>query len=224
MRKESEAQDELAAALKALAAKRQHSVDLEAQAIEARITAGKKRYDQLSAKLASSDASEQMAAFDAAMSSEDESLQMAAFDAAMSSEDESLRRVVLAAAFRSGNDDLQGTALAAYIAAMPQISISVTYKDSNDKTFTYVQTLRITEVSGASFAGEFSTPRWSGQAQASGTVQSDTLSLNASWDEDTSCAWTARVDENGTLTGLMQCAYRGHSHDRNPGGNASVSF
>ena len=74
-KKEGAAQDELAAALEALTAKRGRAVGLESQAMEARVAADKKRYDLLSAKLASADASEQMAAFNAAMASEDESLE-----------------------------------------------------------------------------------------------------------------------------------------------------
>ena len=109
-------QDELAAALEALGSKRRRAVDLEAQAVEARVAAGKKRYDLVSAKLASADASEQMAAF----------------DATISSEDENLRRLAFTAAFRSGNDDLQGAALSAYIAGMPQMSISVNFNLDGD--------------------------------------------------------------------------------------------
>ena len=207
-KKEGAAQDELAAALEAQTAKRGRAVDLGSQAMEARVAAGKKRYDLLSAKLASADASEQMAAF----------------NAAMASEDESLRRLALSAAFRSANDDLQGAALAAYIVDMPQMTVSVAFKDRNDKAGTYVQTLRITEVTGASFAGEFSTPGWSGQAQATGMIHGDTLSLNAPWSSSNSCAWSARIDEQGILTGLMQCSYQGRIDEDNPGGIASVSF
>ena len=207
-KKEGAAQDELAAALEALTAKRGRAVGLESQAMEARVAADKKRYDLLSAKLASADASEQMAAF----------------NAAMASEDETLRRLAISAAFRSTNDDLQGAVLAAYVSGMPQMSISVAYKDRNDKAGTYAQTLRITEVAGASFTGEFSTPGWSGQAQASGMIQGDTLSLKAQWRDGMSCAWTARIDEQGILTGPMQCAYSGNIREKNPGGDASVSF
>ncbi len=177
---EGAAQDELAAALATLAVKRQSSVDLEAQAVEARVAAGKKRYDQLRTKLASSDASEQMAAF----------------DAVMSSEDESLRRVALTAAFRSSNDDLQGAALAAYVSGMPQMSISVAYKKKDGKAGgTYVQTLRITEVTGASFAGEVSTPGKRKIGRGSGTIQGDTLSLNAQWEHAGALLQTWRRDD-----------------------------
>ena len=139
-KEEGNAQDELAATLEALAPKRQRSVDLEAQAVETRIAAGKKRYDQLRTKLSSSDASEQMAAF----------------DMAMSSEDEMQRRHALTAAFRSGNDDLQGAALAVYLSGTPRISISVAFKERDGETAgTYLQTLQITEADGASFAGDF---------------------------------------------------------------------
>ena len=208
-KEEAAAQDELAAALEALVAKRQRSADLEAQAIEARVAAGKKRYDLLSAKLASADPSEQMAAF----------------DTAMSSDDESLRRLALSAAFRSANDDLRGAALAAYVSRMPQMSISVAFKDGDGKAGTYIQILRVTEVSGASFAGEFSTPGWTQIAKGSGTIQGDTLSWSAQWGGGAKCSWRARIDEQGTLGGQMQCAdYRGLKHDYNPGGDASVSF
>ena len=208
-KEEAAAQDELAAALEALAAKRQRSAHLEAQAVEARVAAGKKRYDLLSAKLASADPSEQMAAF----------------DAAMSSDDESLHRLALSAAFGSANDDLQGAALAAYVSRMPQMSISVAFKDRDGQAGTYIQILRITEVSGASFAGEFSTPGWRKIAKGSGTIQGDTLSLSAQWESGAKCSWRARINEQGILGGQMQCAgYKGRKDDYNPGGNASVSF
>ena len=208
-KKEGAAQDELAAALEALAAKRGRAGDLESQAMEARVATAKKRYDLLSAQLASADASEQMGAF----------------NAAMASEDETLRRLALSAAFRSGKDDLQGAALAAYVSGMPQITISVAYKDRNDKARTYAQTLRITEVTGASFAGEFSTPGKRKIAKASGTIQRDTLSLNARWENGAKCSWNARINEQGVLSGQMQCArYDGKKDSYNPGGDASVSF
>ena len=207
--KEGAAQDELAAALEALTAKRRRTVDLESQAVEARVAADKKRYDLLSAKLASADASEQMAAF----------------NAAVASEDESLRRLALSSAFRSANDDLQGAALAAYVSSKPQVTISVAFKGRNGKAETYVQTLRINEVAGSSFAGEFSTPGRAKIAKASGTIQGDTLSLNARWERGAKCSWTARIDEQGVLGGRMQCARRDGVEDRNnPGGDASVSF
>ena len=208
-RKEGEAQDELAAALEALTAKRGRAVDLEAQAVEARIAAAKKRYDLLNAKLASADASEQLAAF----------------NAAMASEDETLRRLALSVAFRSANDDLQGAALAAYVSGMPQVTISVSFKDRDGKAGTYIQTLRINQVKEASFAGEFSTPGKTKIAKASGTIQGDSLSLNARWEHDGKCSWKARINEQGILTGQMQCARRDGNNDRkNPGGDASVSF
>lgn len=208
-KEEAAAQDELAAALEALAAKRQRSAELEAQAVEAQVAASKKRYDLLSSKLASADPSEQLAAF----------------DAAMSSDDENLRRLAFSAAFRSANDDVQGAALAAYVSGMPQMSISVAFKDGDGKAGTYIQILRITEVSGASFAGEISTPGWGGIAKGSGTIQGDTLSLSAQWESEEKCSWRARVNEQGILGGQMQCAgsySRPSGH--NPGGDASVSF
>ena len=210
-KKENEAQDELASALEALAVKRQRSIDLEVQAAEARLAAGKKRYDHLRTKLASADGAEQLAAFDAVMASEDESLRPLAFTAA----------------FRSGNDDLQGMALAAYIAGMPQMSISVDW-NLDGQTGTYVQTLRITEVNGASFAGELSTP-WKvneGAAKVTGTIRSDSLSLDALWpDNQGQCSWHARIDEQGVLNGQMDCSkYGGRRDSNNPGGEASVSF
>ena len=186
-----------------------HSADLEAQAVQARVAAGKKRYDLLGAKLASADPSEQMAAF----------------DAAMWSDDESLRRLALSAAFRSANDDLQGAALVAYVSRMPQMSISVAFKDRDGQAGTYIQILRITEVSGASFAGEFSTPGWRKIAKGSGTIQGDTLSLSAQWESGAKCSWRARINEQGILGGQMQCASsNGRKDNYNPGGNASVSF
>ncbi len=207
--KEGAAQDELAAALEALTAKRRRTVDLESQAVEARVAADKKRYDLLSAKLASADASEQMAAF----------------NAALASEDESLRRLALSAAFRSANDDLQGAALAAYVSSKPQVTISVAFKGRDGKAGTYVQTLRINEVAGSSFGGEFSTPGKAKIAKASGTIQGDTLSLDARWERGAKCSWNARIDEQGILSGRMQCARRDGVEDRNnPGGDASVSF
>ena len=209
-KEESNVQDELAAALEALAAKRQRSVDLEAQAVETRIAAGKKRYDQLRTKLSSSDASEQMAAF----------------DMAMSSEDEMQRRHALTAAFRSGNDDLQGAALAVYLSGTPQISISVAFKERDGGTTgTYLQTLQITEADGASFAGEFSTPGISAIGKSSGTIQGDTLSLNAQWPNREKCTWSARINDQGTLSGQMHCANRNGNYDEdNPGGEGAVSF
>ena len=207
--KEGTAQDELAAALEALTAKRRRTVDLESQAVAARVAADKKRYDLLSAKLASADASEQMAAF----------------NAALASEDGSLRRLALSAAFRSANDDLQGAALAAYVAGMPQVTVSVAFKDREGKAGTYVQTLRINEVAGSSFAGEFSAPGRTKIAKASGTIQGDTLSLDARWEGGAKCSWNARLDEQGVLGGRMQCARNDGNKDRyNPGGDASVSF
>ena len=207
--KEGTAQDELAAALEALTAKRRRTVDLESQAVAARVAADKKRYDLLSAKLASADASEQMAVF----------------NAALASEDESLRRLALSAAFRSANDDLQGAALAAYVSGMPQVTISVAFKDRDDKAGTYVQTLRINEVAGSSFAGEFSTPGKTKIARASGTIQGDVLSLDARWERGAKCSWNARLNEQGVLAGRMQCArYDGKKDAYNPGGDASVSF
>ena len=207
-KREGTAQDELAAALEALTAKRGRTVDLEAQAVEARVAADKKRYDLLSAKLTSADASEQMAAF----------------NAAMASQDESLRRLALSAAFPSGNDDLQGAALAAYVSGMPQMTISVAYKDKNDKAGTYVQTLRITEVTGASFAGEFSTPGKEKVAHATGAIRGDTLGLSAQWKSGARCSWNARINEQGVLSGQMQCFYGGYPDKNNPGGDASASF
>ncbi len=207
--KEGAAQDELAAALEALGPKRQRALDLEAQAVEARVAADKKRYDLLSAKLASADASEQMAAF----------------NAAMASEDATLKRLALSAAFRSANDDLQGAALAAYVSGMPQVTISVAFKGRDDKPGTYVQTLRINEVAGSSFAGEFSTPGKAKIARASGTIQGDTLSLDARWERGSKCSWNARINEQGVLSGRMQCARNDGNKDRyNPGGDASASF
>lgn len=208
-KEEAEAQDELAAALEALVAKRQRSADLEAQAFEARVAAGKKRYDLLSAKLASTDPWEQMAAF----------------DTAMASDDEKLWRLALSAAFRSGNDDLQGAALEAYVSRMPQMSISVAFKGRDGKAGTYIQILCITEVSGASFAGEFSTPGWTGSAEATGATQNDTLSLSVQWPGGANCAWLARINERGILGGQMQCVdSMGRKDNSNPGGDASVSF
>ena len=208
-KKEAAAQDELAAALEALVAKRQRSADLEAQAFEARVAAGKKRYDLLSAKLASTDPWEQMAAF----------------DTAMSSDDEKLRSVALSAAFRSGNDDLQGAALEAYVSRMPQMSISVAFKDGDGKAGTYIQILRITEVSGVSFAGEFSTPGRTRITKGTGAIQNDTLSLSVRWGGGANCAWFARINERGILGGPMQCVDSdGHKESSNPGGDASVSF
>ena len=207
--KEGAAQDELAAALEALTAKRRRTVDLESQAVEARVAADKKRYDLLSAKLASADASEQMAAF----------------NAAVASGDGSLRRLALSAAFRSANDDLQGAALAAYVSSKPQVTISVAFKDRDGKAGTYVQTLRINEVAGSSFGGEFSTPGKAKIAKASGTIQGDTLSLNARWERDGKCSWKAAINEQGVLGGQMDCArYDGKQDGYNPGGDASVSF
>ena len=207
--KEGAAQDELAAALEALGSKRKRAVDLEAQAVAARVAADKKRYDLLSAKLASADTSEQMAAF----------------NAAVASEDETLRRLALSAAFRSANDDLQGAALAAYVSSKPQVTISVAFKDRDGKAGTYVQTLRINEVAGSSFGGEFSTPGKAKIAKAAGTIQGDTLSLNARWERGAKCSWNARIDEQGVLGGRMQCARHNGENDRsNPGGDATVSF
>ena len=154
--------------------------------------ADKKRYDLLSAKLALADASEQMAAF----------------NAALASEDETLRRLALSAAFRSANDDLQGAALAAYVSGMPQVTVSVAFKDRDGQAGTYVQTLRINEVAGSSFAGEFSTPDNTKIARASDTIRGDTLSLNARWERGAKCSWNARIDEQGILGGRMQGAQR----------------
>ena len=208
-REETAAQDELAAALETLAAKRQRSADLEAQAVETRVAVARKRFELLSARLASIDPSEQLAAF----------------EAAMSSDDESLRRLALQTAFRSASDDLRGAALAVHVAGMPQMSIAVAYDSGNDKAATYVQVLRITEVSGASFAGEFITPSERKKATAAGTIQGATLSLNAQWESGEKCLWRARLDEQGVLGGQMTCATAGGGHDReNPGGTASVSF
>ena len=209
-KEESNVQDELAATLEALAAKRQRSVDLEAQAVETRIAAGKKRYDQLRTKLSSSDASEQMAAF----------------DMAMSSQDEMQRRLALTAAFRSGNDDLQGAALAVYLSGTPQISISVAFKERDGETAgTYLQTLQITEADGASFAGKFATAGINAIGKSSGTIQGDTLSLYAQWPNDEKCTWSARINDQGTLSGQMHCANRnGDYDDDNPGGEGAVSF
>ncbi len=206
---EAVAQDELAAALEALAEKRKRVADLNARAVEARMAADKSRYAQVRAGLAVSD---------------DASEQLAAFDAAMSSDIASLQRLALSLAFRSGNDELQGAALAAYVAGLPQMSIAVAYKDGENKDKTYVQSLQLTEVNGSNFAGELSTPGWSDFAKASGTIQGDSLSLRAPWSSRNGCAWAARVDEKGALTGPMQCSANGGISRNNPGGVGSVAF
>ena len=108
---------------------------------------------------------------------------------------------------------------------MPQMSISVAFKDRDGKAGTYIQIFRITEVSGASFAGEFSTPGKRNIAKGSGTIQGDTLSLSVQWESEEKCSWRARVNEQGILGGQMHCARSdGYLDDHNPGGDASVSF
>ena len=207
-RKEIAAQDELAAVLEALAAKRKHTADLAAQAFEGEVAERKKRHKMLRDKLASDDVSEQMAAF----------------DAAIGSQDDGLRRVALTSALRSGNDDLQGAALAAFISEMPQMTISVGSTDDDRKPPAYVQTFRITAADGAAFTGEFSTPGFEGIAQGSGMIHGDNLSLFAQWKNRAQCSWNAQINVEGVLRGLMQCADRLGRVKKTISGIGSVSF
>ena len=106
------------------------------------------------------------------------------------------------------------------------MGITVAKKDSKGQDAgTYNQSLQIVEIKGASFAGTFVTPGRREIAAATGTLQGDALTLYVQWKDKHKCSWIAAIDDQGVLTGQMQCAAREGGIDRqNPGGTGSVTF
>jgi len=153
----------------------------------------KQDMDQILTKLTSTDALERRTAFKSAMSS---------------LEDTILLDRVFTTAFKSGYDDLKGLALEHYIARMPQIIMTIKWNDKNKSVFSYP--FNIKEFEGKTFLWELDFPRR--RPYGRGLIQGNALVLTGSYH------WNTRVDDQGTLSGLIRSRYG------NDSGIASISL